>query len=88
MEILTLMEIEIQLYAFLKHYLPKGTKGFSCNLQLNDGMTVLDVFKRLNISDEVIKNIMILMVNGIHAKKSQILSDGDVLTVLPIAAGG
>lgn len=82
------MEIEIQLYAFLKHYLPDDSKGFACKMQIPKSATVYDALKELKIPDEVIKSIMIIMINGVHAKKNQILSDGDVLTVVPIAAGG
>ena len=82
------MEIEVQLFAFLRRYLPKGSKGFTCKIQLNDPMSVIDVLKELKIPDEVIQSIMILMINGAYAKKDNILSDGDVLTVVPLAAGG
>ncbi len=79
------MEIEVELFAFLRFHLPKGTKGFNCKMQLNEKMSVADILKELKIPDEVTQ---IIMINGAHAEKNHILSDGDVLTVLPIAAGG
>ena len=82
------MEIEVQLYAFLKHYLPDESKGFAYKMQIPKSITVYDALKELKIPDEVIESIMIIMVNGVHAKKNQILSEGDVLTVVPVAAGG
>lgn len=82
------MEIEVQLFAFLRFYLPKESKGFTCKMQLNEPMRVTDVLKELKMPDEVTQTITILMINGAHAEKDQILSDGDVLTVLPFAAGG
>lgn len=82
------MEIEVKLLAFLRHYLPKGSKGFSCKLQFKGKMSVADVLNELRIPEEVTQNIMVIMINGVHAKTDQILSDGDVLTVLPFLAGG
>ena len=82
------MEIEIQLLSFLRHYLPKGSRGFTCKMQLNEAMTVADVFQKLHIPDEVTQKIMVIMVDGTNATEEQVLSDGDVLTVIPIAAGG
>ena len=82
------MEIEVQLYAFLKHYLPIDSRGFANKMQIPKSVTVYDVLKELKIPDEVIERIMIIMINGVHANKNQILSDGDVLTVVPVAAGG
>ncbi len=82
------MEIEVKLLAFLRQYLPKGSKRFTCRMQFNEPMSVADVLKELKVPDEAIQNIMMIMVNGAQAGKNQILSDGDVLTVLPFMAGG
>ena len=82
------MEIEIQLYAFLKHYLPDESSDFTCKIQIPNSISVYHALKKLKIPDEVIERIMIIMINGVHAKKEQILSDGDILTVVPFAAGG
>jgi sulfur carrier protein len=51
-----------------------------------DGQTrIQDILLRLNIPDEIPK---IILVNGIHGKKDQILKDGDVVSVFPPVAGG
>ena len=82
------MEIEVQLYAFLKRYLPDECKDFTYKMQIPKSVTVYEALKKLKMPDEVIEKIMIIMINGVHAKKDQKLSDGDVLTVVPVAAGG
>ena len=44
-----------------------------------------DVMSNLKIPEEMPK---IILVNGIHGKKDQVLKDGDVLSVFPPVAGG
>lgn len=83
------MEIEVKLFTSLRDYLPEGSKGFTGKMRLSKPTSVTDVLSNeLKMPDEVIQSIMILMVNGAHAQQDHILSDGDVLTILPVAGGG
>ena len=51
-----------------------------------DGQTrVQDILSKLKIPEEMPK---IILVNGIHGKKDQVLKEGDVLSVFPPVAGG
>jgi molybdopterin converting factor small subunit len=79
------MEIEVKLFATLMDYLPKGSSRFSCKMEVDDRTRVQDVLSRLNIPDDIPK---IILINGIHGKKEQILKEGDVLSVFPPVAGG
>jgi len=79
------MEIEVKLFATLRDYLPKGSSGFSCKMEVDSDIRVKDILSRLKIPEEMPK---IILVNGIHGKKEQILKDGDVLSVFPPVAGG
>jgi sulfur carrier protein len=79
------MEIEVKLFATLRDYLPKGSSRFSCMMQIDGQTRIQDILLRLNIPDEIPK---IILVNGIHGKKDQILKDGDVVSVFPPVAGG
>jgi sulfur carrier protein len=79
------MEIEVKLFATLRDYLPKGSDRFSCKLEVDESARVQDILSRLKIPEEMPK---ILLVNGVHGKKDQILKDGDVLSVFPPVAGG
>jgi len=79
------MEIEVKLFATLRDYLPKGSDRFSCKLEVDEPARVQDILSRLKIPEEMPK---IILVNGVHGKKDQILKDGDVLSVFPPVAGG
>jgi len=79
------MEIEVKLFATLRDYLPKGSGKFSCQLQVDPSTRIQDILSRLNIPQDIPK---IILVNGIHGKKEQVLKEGDVLSIFPPVAGG
>ena len=79
------MEIEVKLFAMLRDYLPKGSCRFSCKMEVDRQIRVQDIISRLKIPEEMPK---IILVNGIHGKKDQILEEGDVLSIFPPVAGG
>jgi len=79
------MEIEVKLFATLRDYLPKGSSRFSCKMGVDDSTRVQDILSRLKIPEEIPK---IILINGVHGKKEQMLKDGDVLSVFPPVAGG
>ena len=79
------MEIEVKLFATLRDYLPKGSGRFSCTMQIDGKTRIQDILSKLKIPDEIPK---IILVNGIHGKKEQILKDGDVVSIFPPVAGG
>lgn len=79
------MEIEVKLFATLRDYLPRGSSRFSCKMEIDGRTRVQDILSNLKIPDDIPK---IILVNGIHGKKEQILKEGDVLSVFPPVAGG
>ena len=79
------MEIEVKLFATLRDYLPKGSSRFSCKMEIDGHTRVQDILANLKISEEMPK---IILVNGIHGKKDQVLKEGDVLSIFPPVAGG
>jgi molybdopterin converting factor small subunit len=79
------MEIEVKLFATLRDYLPKGSSRFSCKMEVDGSTRVQDILSRLKIPDEFPK---IILINGVHAKKDQLLKEGDVLSIFPPVAGG
>jgi sulfur-carrier protein len=79
------MEIEVKLFATLRDYLPKGSSRFSCKVEVDGSTRVQDILSRLKIPEEIPK---IILINGVHGKKEQILKDGDVLSIFPPVAGG
>ena len=79
------MEIEVKLFATLRDYLPKGSERFSCKMEIESQTRIQEILMRLKIPEEMPK---IILVNGVHGKKEQILKEGDVLSVFPPVAGG
>lgn len=79
------MEVEVKLFATLRDYLPKGSDRFSCKIEIDGNTRVEDIISKLKIPEDIPK---IILINGIHAKKEQILKDGDVLSIFPPVAGG
>jgi sulfur carrier protein len=82
---LTSMEIEVKLFATLRDYLPKGSSRFSCKMEFHGSTRVQDILSRLQIPEEIPK---IILINGVHGKKEQVLKEGDVLSIFPPVAGG
>ncbi len=79
------MEIEVKLFATLRDFLPPGSSRFSCKMEIDGKTRVEDILSKLKIPEEMPK---IILVNGIHGKKDQLLKEGDVLSVFPPVAGG
>ena len=79
------MEIEVKLFATLRDYLPEGSSRFSCKMEIDRHTRIQDILSMLKIPDDLPK---IILVNGIHGKKDQVLKEGDVLSVFPPVAGG
>jgi molybdopterin converting factor small subunit len=77
------MEIEVKLFATLKKYLPKGSN--SIKMDLEDDTTVSDIIEKLNIPPDLPK---IILINGVHKKREDVLKNGDVLSIFPPLAGG
>jgi molybdopterin synthase sulfur carrier subunit len=79
------MEIEVKLFATLRDYLPKGSGRFSCQMEIGDHTRIQDILSKLKIPEDIPK---IILVNGVHGKKDQILKPGDVVSIFPPVAGG
>jgi len=79
------MEIEVKLFATLRNYLPKGSSRFSCKMGIDGSTRIQDILLRLKIPEQIPK---IILINGVHGKKEQILKEGDVMSVFPPVAGG
>ena len=79
------MEIEVKLFAMLRDYLPKGSSRFSCKMEIDNSTRVRDIVLRLKIPEQIPK---IILINGVHGKKEQVLKEGDILSIFPPVAGG
>ena len=79
------MKIEVKLFANFRDFLPPGSDRFSCTMTLNSLKSIGDVLQRLKHPENSPK---IILLNGVHAKESDPLKDGDDLSVFPPVAGG
>lgn len=80
------MKVEVKLYASLGRYMPQAAlekgKGY---LEVGEGTTIKAFLENLKVPLETVK---LIFLNGIHAKDTEILKDGDRLGVFPPVAGG
>jgi len=79
------MKIQLILYASLASFLPPGSSGNCCEMEVREGSTVKDVMDGMQVPPEAPK---IFFVNGRHAKQDQQLQEGDRVAVFPPIAGG
>ena len=79
------MEIEVHLYATLAKFLPVGAVNKTCRIKFDAKAHVTDILKRLEIPKDSVK---LIFVNGVHAQKTTILTDGDRVGLFPPVGGG
>jgi sulfur carrier protein len=79
------MKIHWKVKLFATLGLSSQSERFSCKMEVEDSTRIQDILMRLKIPEEMPK---IILVNGVHGKKEQILKEGDVLSVFPPVAGG
>lgn len=75
----------MKLFATLRDYLPKGSERFTCKMEIGNQTRVQDILAKLKIPEEIPK---IILINGVHGKKDQVLKEGDVVSIFPPVAGG
>jgi molybdopterin converting factor small subunit len=73
--------ISIQFFATLSPFTPANHQ----NYPVDDGATVMDVLKELNVP---VKDIRLVFVNGVKGEFSSILQNGDRIGVFPPVGGG
>ncbi len=80
------MKVEVKLYASLGRYMPQSVLERGQNyLEVGEGTTIKAFLEKLKVPLETVK---LIFLNGIHAKDTEILKDGDRLGVFPPVAGG
>lgn len=79
------MRIEINLFASLAVYAPAGEGRGSRFLNVETGMTIREVLKRLGVPLDSVKMIFL---NGVHGNGGEVLKEGDRVGVFPPVAGG
>ncbi len=75
------MQIKVKLFASLRKQV--GQKELEMEISERD--KVKDIVQSLNLSE---KDNFITMINGVHCKLDHGISNGDVLSIFPMIAGG
>ncbi len=79
------MKIELHLFASLSAYLPADAKDRTCIIEAPSGIFVKDVVDKMKIPRAHVK---LIFLNGIRAKDTDPLKDGDRLALFPPIGGG
>jgi len=79
------MTARIKLFAGLKQFLPPQAEGNAATCPIEPDTTVVSLLRRFGVPED--KTLMVL-VNGVHADKECIVSEGDTVSVFPLVAGG
>jgi molybdopterin converting factor small subunit len=80
------MKVQVKLYASLGRYMPQaGLEEGQDGLEVEEGTTIKALLEELKVPLETVK---LIFLNGIHAKGSEVLKEGDRLGVFPPVAGG
>ena len=78
------MVLEVRLYATLRRYVPSSPNGV-ITVDVSDGMTVLDLVKKIDIDPT---EIHLIMINGIGCEIEKLLTNGDRVALFPPVGGG
>lgn len=77
-------KVELRLFGHLREYLSiQGQPGVQ--MEMPDGSSIQDLIEKLGIPPSDPK---IVLVNGLHAPKEQLLQEGDRVSIFPPIAGG
>ena len=84
------MNINIEFYASLMKYLPPGKSRFRREIKVDDGITLSDLIRQYNISDQEAHLVLVNghFVNCGEDRDSRKLSEGDTVSIWPPVAGG
>lgn len=80
------MIIEIKVFSSLRKNVPSSNHPLDKDKwDVKEGATVGDVLEMLHLAE---RGDLILLVNGHHTDKENVLSEGDALSILPPIGGG
>lgn len=77
--------VKVKYYGFLSKKLPQNFDGEGFTTMQVEGLTVEALLLQTDVD---VKMRMVVLVNEHREPKSYVLKDGDVITVMPLVAGG
>lgn len=81
------MRVQIKLFATYRRYMPSGTRGETCHLEVPLGTRVTAVLASLGVPVDT-PAAMVILINGRQSHLDHILKEGDVVSAFPAMAGG
>ena len=78
--------VEIRLFGNLRNYLPPSGDGPSAQVEVAQSATVGELLDQLKVPPP--EDPKIILLNGVHAKREELLGEGDRVSVFPPVAGG
>jgi len=83
------MQITLKCFAFLGQYLPPGTRGNTLQIEVVQGLSIVELLDQLNIDHDMVE-LAILNDQFIDTlqREQTILQPGDTLALWPEVAGG
>ena len=79
------MQVEVRIFATLKHYHPELPVGGALHLDVEPETTLAQLRDQLGLPEEETK---LVMVNNRQAEFPDKISDGDRIAFIPAVAGG
>ncbi len=79
------MKIRVRLFATFQKYLPEGSGLEGVEIDVNEGTTLEDLYRRFKLPEETPK---ITLVDGKHQQPSYHVKEGETISVFPPIAGG
>jgi len=80
-----MIEVQVKLYATLRHYQPHTPLGEARLISLPQGATVGQLVVKLGIPADAVKKVF---VNGVMVQDDDVLHSGDDVGIFPPIAGG
>ncbi|MHB8157302.1 MAG: MoaD/ThiS family protein [Desulfocucumaceae bacterium] len=77
--------VEVRVFAGLEIKIPGATYGKPMEVEVADGTSVVDLLNILNIPEKL---VFATLINGVHAKKGNLLKPGDRVAFFPPVGGG
>ena len=79
------MMIEVKLHTLYRKYLPEGSRGGACRLDLPEGSTAGDLLSHFSIERT---DRPVIFINRGKADPETKILDGDEVSIFPLAGGG
>jgi len=77
--------VTVRLFATYRDFLPQHAIRSGLQMDVHEHDTVQTLMKALGVPDDLPK---IVLINGQHAAKNSLLTDGDIVSVFPPLIGG